>query len=355
MRERRWESEKPLAFDAIKILQRRLWGLGLKVRNPDEVVACYIEEFIVNRLDEIERLSQWPIEEMTLVQVQPEWRGDFYLFAAKHHELFRQHEGMEGYVSLSHPWCIPDLQAIKHHEPEALFWVGFRDTHGFIRVRVLPREIITPGERRDEALRGAWLNERAAFFSTAVEVLDLPLEVECTKERLTLRTEGTRTAVSLSWPDAFGPCQFEFVDPDRYALIVPAAQLIAKLGQSPALVKTYLSGFSPEALEAFHQLQPTAQTLYRGYIHACTHDLPDIVQAFAPARGRALINLCEFETDTLLAEGESAAAIVGVIASPEGYQIEVRLNRAPLPENQMQDWLKEVCGQPFVYAPLNVY
>ncbi len=355
MRERRWESQKTLGFEEVEALQHRLAGLDLKVRNPNEVVACYIEEFIVEQLDEIERLAQWPIEEMTLVQIQPEWTGDFYLFVAKHHELFRQQKGMEGYLSLSHPWRMPDTQGIQYHEAEALFWVGFRDTHGFARVRVLPKEIITPGERRAEDQRGSWLRERAAFFSTAVEVLGLPISVECEKDRLSLSTESKDTAVSLSWPDAFGACQFEYVDRDRYALLVPAAQLIATLGLQPALIKTYLSGFPPEALVAFHQQQAQAQTLYRGYIHACIRDLPQVVQAFGPRSGRALINLCEFDSDALLAEGDLASAIIGVIASPEGYQIEIRLNRAPLPEDQMLDWLREVCGLPFVYAPLSVY
>jgi len=35
-----------------------------------------------------------------------------------------------------------------------------------------------------------------------------------------------------------------------------------------------------------------------------------------------------------------------------GFKLEVRLNRAPLPEENMAGWLEELLGMPVVYAPL---
>lgn len=355
MRERRWESIQAIGFEDILTLQHRLKEAGLKVREPHQETACYIEAFSINHLDEIDRLSQWTIDEITLVQIKEAWSGDFFLLAALHHELYLEHTQMEGYLSLCHPWQIPAENEIKRHQPEALFWIGFRDTHGFIRVRIVPEEIIPPGEHRDAQHRLSWVTERALAFSSAIDVLDLPLFVEWHEGRLLVSTTDPASAVSVSWPDAFGPCQFEYVVTDRYDLLVPAARLVSKLGVQPATVKTFLSGFSQEALSVFHELQPDAQMLYRGYIHACLNDLPQVVEAVTANHGRVLINLCEFETNRLLLEGEPASAVLGVIGDVDGFKIEIRLNRAPLPEEKMIEWLNALTGFPVVYAPLSVY
>jgi hypothetical protein len=354
MRERRWESQSAIRFDEVRVLSDRLKRLGLDVKGFHRAAACYIEEFWVSRIDEIDRLNAWTIDEITLVQINEQWKGDFFVLAGKHHDLYRQYPRMEGYLSLSHPWRIPEELKLRLHQREAMFWIGFRDTHGFIRVRVIPGEIITPGERRGEAKRLTWVTERASAFSEAIQSLDLPLFVEWEKGSLLISSEENSSAVSLSWPDAFGPCQFEYIVSDRYELLVPAARLISKFGMQPAVIRTFLSGFPPEILNDFHLLQPESRMLYRGYIHAPLEELPQVVQSVAP-NGRALVNLCEFGTRLVLPEGEESYAAIGVIGSESGFKIEVRLNRAPLPEDEVGDWLNDLIGSPMEYSPLTLY
>lgn len=354
MRERRWESQSIVQFDQVVVLSDRLKGRGLEVKRFDQEAACYIEEFRIGRLDEIDRLSAWTVDEMTLVQINDRWEGDFFILAGKHHDLYRQYPGMEAYLSLSHPWRIPDSLPLKMHQQEAMFWIGFRDTHGFIRVRVVPNEIITPGERRGEAKQLTWMTERASAFSEAIQALDLPLFVEWKKGSLLVSNGDSASAVSLSWPDAFGPCQFEYIVSDRYELLVPAARFISKVGARPAVIRTFISGFPTEILEVFHRLQPESNMLYRGYLHAPLKELPDVVGSMRPT-GRALVNLCEFGTRQLLPEGEESYAVVGVIGSEAGFKIEVRLNRAPLPEEEIEDWMNELIGLPMGYTPLPLY
>lgn len=332
----------------------RLRHLGLKVRESHQEVACYLEEFSVDHLDEIERLKKWPIGEVTLIQVNENWTGDFYLLAGRHHGLYQQNPGMEGYLSLRHPWQLPTELSITRHQITALAWVGFRETHGFIRIRLTPIEIISPGEIRGEKETSSWISERVQAFSTAIEVLDLPLLIEYQNQRLSILTEGKGEAVSHSWPDAFGPCQFEYIHADHYAVLVPAALLCAKLGVQPAVVLTYLSGFSQTTLKAFHQLQPEARLIYRGYVHAAMDDLPQLVQAVERNKGRIIVTLCEFETEKVLVEGEKSAAVIGVIGDETGYKFELRFNRAPLSKEKMDGWLSELMNLSVVYAPLPV-
>ena len=354
MRERRWESHSFIRFDEVRGLAGRLKSRGIDVKDFRREAACYIEEFRVGRLDEIERLGAWEIDEITLVEITDSWEGDFFILAGKHHDLYRQYPRMEGYLSLCHPWRIPDHLTPKMHQPESMFWIGFRDTHGFIRVRVIPNEIITPGERRGETEQLTWMTERASAFSEAIQALDLPLFIEWEKGALTLSTEEGSAAVSLSWPDAFGPCQFEYIVSDRYELLVPAARFVSKVGIKPAVIRTFLSGFPREILDEFHQLQPESKMLYRGYIHAPMDDLPQVVQSMIP-HGRALLNLCEFGTRQVLPTAEESYAVVGVIGSESGFKVEVRLNRAPLPEDEMEAWMKALTGMPMVYSPLALY
>ncbi len=352
MREQRWESQHPISFDQITTLRARLKDKGLKVRGMFEETACYIEELSVDHIHEIDRLDPWTIEEMTLLQINERWEGDFFLLAGTHHDLYRKFPDMEGYLSICHPWHIPDALEVQHHETEALFWVGFRETHGFVRVRVVPAKIITPGETDTNRL--SWISERVRMFSSAIELLDLPLFVEWHQDKLSIVTEGMDAAVSVSWPDAFGPCQFEYVVSDRYSLLVPGARLVAKTGKHPAIIKTFLSGFTQEALQAFHQLQPGAKMIYRGYIHACLNNFPEVIEAMKKNKGRALMTLCEFQTEQFLPDALKASAVMGLIGDTSGFKLEIRLNRSPLPPDAIAEWLLELTGLPVSYAPLTL-
>ena len=62
--------------------------------------------------------------------------------------------------------------------------------------------------------------------------------------------------------------------------------------------------------------------------------------------------LCEFNTEELLPDEEDASAIIGIVGSAGSFQLEMRLNRAPLPEAQMAAWLERLLGYAVVYAPL---
>ncbi|HEV8715467.1 MAG TPA: hypothetical protein VGX03_21885, partial [Candidatus Binatia bacterium] len=86
-------------------------------------------------------------------------------------------------------------------------------------------------------------------------------------------------------------------------------------------------------------------------VHCPLDELPEILQAIAPD-GRQYATLCEFQTQRLLPEGVEASAIIGIVGADGRFQIEARLNRAPLPETEMSDWLERLVGLPMVYAPL---
>lgn len=354
MRERRWESEAPLSYDELFQVYEHLRELGLPLKGSAQEAACYIDDFLVHRFTDIDRLDAWQVDEVTLVQVNERWEGDFFVLAGNHHDLYLQYPSKDTYLSLSYPWRIPDPLKVALHQTESMFWIGFRESHAFVRVRLTPHDIITPGERRGDARRLAWMTERASAFSAAIEALDLPLFVEWKKGALTISSEGPESAVSCSWPDAFGPCQFEYIVADRYALLVPAARLVSKMGQRPAKIRTFFSGFPPEHLDRFHQLQPESHMFYRGYVHAALEEMPQVIDAIAP-KGRALISLCEFRTRDLLPDGEESYAVIGAMGGESGYKIEVRLNRAPLPEGETERWLHRLFGMPFIYSPLALY
>jgi hypothetical protein len=261
---------------------------------------------------------------------------------------------MEAYASLSHPWRIPSHLQVTLHQREAMCWIGFRDTHGFIRVRVVPTEIVTPGEGSGDPRRDQWVSERAEAFAAAIEALDLPLFVDWSEGQPTVGSAEPGCRIAGSWPDAFGPCQFEYVVMDRYELLVPAARLVERLGIRPAELRTFLSGWSPAALAAFHRLQPAAKLLYRGFVHAPLTELPAIAVAVAP-QGRVLATLCEFRTPDLLPGADEAYAVIGAIGTREGFTIEVRLNRKPLPAARTETWIEGLIGAPVGYAPLGLY
>lgn len=354
MREHRWQTQTRFSFDDLIHLVGRLEALGLTVRPPDRLGACYVEEFWVDRPEDISRLESWPIEEMTLIELDDAWAGDFFVLAGQHHELYRERARMEAYLSLSHPWRIHDGVRLALHQREAMCWIGFRDTHGFIRVRVVPTEIVTPGEGDHDLRRDQWVSERAEAFSSAIEALELPLFVDWSEGLPMVGSAEPGCRIAGSWPDAFGPCQFEYVVLDRYELLVPAARLVERLGLRPAALRTFLSGWSLEALTEFHRLQPGTKLLYRGFVHAPLTDLVAIAAAVAP-RGRALATLCEFRTPDLLPGAREAYAVIGTIGSREGFTIELRLNRMPLSEERTAAWLAELVGVPVVYSPLSLY
>lgn len=74
----------------------------------------------------------------------------------------------------------------------------------------------------------------------------------------------------------------------------------------------------------------------------------------ASHEGRVLVNLCDFETESLLPDAQKASAVIAVMGEKLGFKIEIRLNRIPLPEEKTRDWLGEIMGIPIVYAPLPV-
>ena len=354
MREHRWLSRYPVDFQNLITLCNRLKGAGFKIREAEQDRACYIDEFSVNRLDRIESLSPWIIDELTLVEQNGGWKGDFYLLAGRHYDLFRRHERMEAYLSICHLWQIPSPPKVQYHDPEAVFWIGFRDTHGFIRVRLVPSTIITPGEKDGEVDSEAWLAERAAIFSQVVTELGLPIAVEKNHRSVTLFSTDSSALLSVSWPDAFGPCQFEYVVTDRYSLLVPASQFVSKFGIPVSTLRTFLSGFPGHQLEEFRQLQPASTLFYRGFLQAPLTDLPDVVSAVGPS-GIGLINLCEFQTGKFIRGGREAEGVIGVIADQSGYKMEVRLNLSPLTQAESGVALERLFGAPMVYSPLPLF
>jgi hypothetical protein len=120
------------------------------------------------------------------------------------------------------------------------------------------------------------------------------------------------------------------------------------------VLRTYLSGWPPDALAAFRALQPTAKLLYRGFVHAGLSDLPDIADAVAP-RGRVVATLGELSTAGMLENGRDAYAVIGAVGSQKGFTLEVRLNRLPLSRAETESWLEALIAAPVSYAPLSGY
>jgi hypothetical protein len=132
---------------------------------------------------------------------------------------------------------------------------------------------------------------------------------------------------------------------------VPASRLAATCGGTPARVRAYLTGFSDEALDEFLAEAPGAQPAYRCSVHCPLDDVPEVLGAIAPA-GRLYTTLCEFQTQQIWPSGADASAIVGLVGADGGFQLEVRLNRAPLPEEKMAGELERLLGMDVSYAPL---
>ena len=60
-------------------------------------------------------------------------------------------------------------------------------------------------------------------------------------------------------------------------------------------------------------------------------------------------------TQAVLPEGDDASAIIGIVGLNGQFQIEARLNRAPLKEEAMKPWLERLIGHPLSYAPLPAF
>jgi len=235
-----------------------------------------------------------------------------------------------------------------------MLWLGFRHAHSFLRVRLQTGEVVTPGETRGDAQREQWLDERRTAFLEAITAVGLPIETAIEKQQLVLRPADPSIPFFCSWPDAFGPCQFEYNTSDAYEFLVPASQLASTYAPEPASVRAYLTGFSETALDEFAAIEPAARFAYRCSVHCPLDDLPEIRSAIEPD-GRLYATLCEFQTQELIPEGEDASAIIGVVGSRAGFAIEARLNKAPLKEELMAGWLERLIGHPVVYAPLPAF
>ena len=349
MRERRWETRTGLDFNTVLEVGERLARLGLKPAPPEKEIICYIEEWTVEAPDEIGLLDPWPTEDITLVHVREGWRGDFFLLAGAYHTVYLRHQETGTYCSISHPWRIH--AAISKHFPRAMFWLGFRHTHAFVRVRVHTAEVMTPGETRGNDKRDVWLDERVQAFREAIDVLNVPISCHVEEHQVVVRGDTDGAPLFCSWPDAFGPCQFEYNSSDPFEFLVPASRLAMTDGGELATVRAYLTGFSEEALDEYQPIMPGSRSAYRCSAHCPIDDLPEVLQTIAP-EGRLYATLCEFQTQELLPDGHDASAIIGIVGGNEGFQIEVRLNRAPLEEEHMAPWLETLVGWPVSYAPL---
>ncbi|MDH3504988.1 MAG: hypothetical protein OEM58_10750, partial [Nitrospirota bacterium] len=172
--------------------------------------------------------------------------------------------------------------------------------------------------------------------------------------RVLLQTDRTDAPLFCSWPDAFGPCQFELNSPDPFEFLVPASQLAATHQGQPANLRVYLTGFPELALSDFTRIAPNPRFLYRCSIHCTLSDMPELLQLLEP-RGRVYGSLAEFPTSYLLPEGADAAAIVGLVGTNGDFRLEIRLNQRPLPHQATEQWLEELVGHPLIYAPLPAF
>lgn len=352
MRERRWETTTPLNFQQVLAVGDRLAALGVKPISPASTVICYVEEWPVESLADFDRLDSWATEDVTLMHVRQRWRGDFFLLSGAYHTVYQQHQDIGTYCSVSHPWRIREV--LRLHDQRAMLWIGFRHAHSFVRVRLQTQRIIAPGETRGDADRPRWLDERRAAFLEAITVLEVPIETRVEKNMVVLRPSDASVPFFCSWPDAFGPCQFEYNTSDAFEFLVPASKLAETFNPEPAGVRAYLTGFSEAALTEFQKIEPAARLAYRCSVHCPLNDLPEVQNVIQP-HGLLYATLCEFQTQTVLPDADDASAIIGIVGVNGQFQIEMRLNRAPLHEEAMVPWLERLIGLPIAYAPLPAF
>ena len=206
MRERRWETRAAMTFNEVLAVGERLAALGLKPAVAAKDVICYVEEWTIEAPEDFDGLDVWSTEDVTLVHVREGWRGDFFLLAGAYHTTYLRFQDVGTYCSISHPWRIRERMLL--HENRSMFWLGFRHAHSFLRVRLQTREVVTPGETRDDARRDQWLDERRTAFLEAITTVGLPVDTIIEKGQLVLRPSDPSVPFFCSWPDAFGPCQF---------------------------------------------------------------------------------------------------------------------------------------------------
>ena len=352
MREHRWESVSPLSFEDILSVADTLRHAGLTSIHPEKEIITYIEEWEVPDIDEIGRLEPWPTEDITLLHVFDQWKADFFLLVGGYHTVFQQYQSVNTYCSVAHPWRIGHPLATL--QPMAWLWVGFRHTHGFIRVRVHTTDIIAPGEFVEQPGEQFWLNDRQEAFRAAIDVLHLPIDINSDKHKVSLHTSRHDTPLFCSWPDAFGPCQFELNSPDPFEFLVPASQLAATFPNPAEQVRVYLTGFSAQALRDFNHLHPESRLMYRCSLHCRLEEIPEIF-SLLESRGRIYGSLAEFQTTAFIPEGVDAAAIVGLVGSEGQFRLEIRLNQHPLSHQETEQWFEKLVGHDLVYAPLPVF
>ena len=275
-----------------------------------------------------------------MIHVREKWRGDFFLLAAGTHTVYQRHQDVGTYCSISHPWRLH--RPLKFHHPTSMLWLGFRHTHAFIRVRLNTMDVVTPGETRADNQRAGWVEERRTAFEEAIATLELPIDASVEKQAVVLKPVDESIPFFCSWPDAFGPCQFEYNSSDAYEFLVPASKLAATFGTQAADVRTYLTGFRTSS-EEFESVQTGAQYAYRCSVHCTLDELPELLGAIQP-QGRLYSTLCEFQTQELLPNGADASAIVGIVGTARGFEMEFRLNCAPLREHEMEGWLERLLG-----------
>lgn len=351
MREQRWESQESRSFDEILNTLARLEHQGLRAINPEKEGICYVEEWLVNSPENIQKLEPWPIEDVTMIHIFDNWREDFFLLAGYYHTIFQKYQSVSTYCSISHPWRLPGHFITLH--PEAMFWVGFRHTHSFIRIRLHTCEVIAPGDSWVNHQSSIWVDERQNAFQTAIELLELPIEIERGNNKVGLRSMQEEVPFFCSWPDAFGPCQFEFNSSDAFAFLVPASGL-ASTHQRSAQVRIYLTGFSQKALHEFQEIETSNHFAYRCSAHTSLTELPDILKIVGES-GRLYTTICEFHTQHILPGYKNAAAVVGIMTTGNRYKLEIRFNMVPLPKPDMDPWLQELLGVPMNYAPLSPF
>lgn len=352
MRERRWETTDILTFEQVLAVGERLVRLGLKPTVPTRDVIGYVEEWTVQAPDAIDQLNRWPLEDVTVVHIRERWRGDFFLLAGSYHEIYRKYRDVGTYCSISHPWRIGE--PLRLHDSRGMFWLGFRHRYSFVRVRVQTREVITPGETRGDAERERWLDERCAAFLEAITTLEVPVVTAVDRNKVVLWPHDASVPFFCSWPDAFGPCQFEYNSTDDYDFLVPASKLAETVASIPVEVRASLTGFSPGALAEFQSIGDHIRLAYRCSVHCLLDELPEVLRVIEPD-GHLSATLCEFPTQALVPTGGEASAIIGIVGVQGRFRIEVRLNRAPLKEDVMADWLQWLVGHPMVYAPLPAF
>ena len=351
MREQRWESQETLNFDEILGVLTKLQSQGLRPVSPEKEGICYVEEWQVTSLDSIQALAPWPIEDITMLHILDGWRGDFFLLAGNYHTIFQRYQSVNTYCSVSHPWQMHGHFATL--SSQAMLWIGFRHAHSFIRIRLHTNEVIAPGDSWLNYEPLLWADERQKAFQAAIDLLDLPIEIERRDNKVSLHSMQKEVPFFCSWPDTFGPCQFEFNSSDTYAFLVPASGL-ADTFQQPAPVRIYLTGFSQKALLEFQEIEASGRLAYRCSAHTCLTELPDMLKIVGES-GRLYTTICEFHTQCILPHHKDAAAVVGVMTTGNRYQLEIRFNMMPLPKPDMDPWLQELLGIPMNYAPLSPF